>query len=73
MSHIKITCPDGKGHNTKIELNGHPLERCSSVEFSVDHESRAWVRLMLVPDSVEIVGDALVYAGVSLPFADRDQ
>lgn len=73
MSHIKITSADGKYWNTKIELNGKPLDSVSDVEFGVDRAQGAWVKLTLFPESVEIDGDVLVYASMSLPFGDRDR
>lgn len=71
MSHIRITCPDANMLTATVEMNGQPIDRLSAIEFGLDLNNRAWVKLTLVPDSVEIVGNMLVYANVALPFADR--
>lgn len=64
LHRIRITCPDGVGVLTRVEVDGQEVRGAVLAGFRVDAEGRAVVVLELVADQVEIEGDAEIVRGL---------
>lgn len=56
---IKITCPEGRGILSRIELDGEELRGVTAASFSVGVEGMAEVHLTLIADLL-IEGEAQI-------------
>lgn len=63
LSEIKLHSPDGHGHNTAIEINGHPVKTAHGVRFEAKADAFATVHLDLVAQCFDYTGKAHIILG----------